>query len=38
MYQLSSLKFNSVETLVKTIGLPKESICTHCFDDTSYGG
>ncbi|MDD2504240.1 MAG: amidophosphoribosyltransferase [Clostridia bacterium] len=36
--KLSSLKFNSVETLVKAIGLPKESICTHCFDGSSYGG
>lgn len=36
--KLSSLKFNSVETLVKAIGLPKESICTYCFDGTSYGG
>jgi len=36
--QLSSLQFNSIETLVKAIGLPKESICTHCFDGSSYGG
>ncbi|HBG24813.1 MAG: amidophosphoribosyltransferase [Bacteroidetes bacterium GWF2_41_61] len=33
---LSSLKFNSIETLVKAIGLPKSSICTHCFDGTGY--
>lgn len=31
---LSSLKFNSVETLIESIGLPKESVCTHCFDGT----
>lgn len=31
-----SLKFNSLETLVKAIGLPKEKICTHCFDGSSY--
>ena len=31
---LSSLKFNKIETLVKSIGLPKEKICTHCFDGT----
>jgi len=31
---LSSLKFNSIDTLVKAIGLPKECICTHCFDGT----
>jgi amidophosphoribosyltransferase len=36
--KLSSLRFNSVEDLVNAIGLPKESICTHCFDGTSYGG
>ncbi len=35
--KLSSLKFNSIETLIKAIGLPKESICTHCFDGSSYG-
>lgn len=29
---LSSLKFNSIESLVKAIGLPKSSLCTHCFD------
>lgn len=36
--KLSSLSFNSIEDLVKSIGLPKESVCTHCFDGTSYGG
>lgn len=29
---VNSLKFNPLETLVKAIGLPKECICTHCFD------
>ena len=33
-----SLKFNSMEDLVASIGLPKERICTHCFDGSSYGG
>lgn len=33
---VNSLKFNPVETLVKAIGLPKECICTHCFDGSSY--
>ena len=33
---LSSLKFNSIETIVKSIGLPKCKICTHCFDGSSY--
>jgi len=35
---LDSLQFNSVESVVKAIGLSKECICTHCFDGTSYGG
>lgn len=33
---LTSLAFNSIETIVEAIGLPKECICTHCFDGTSY--
>ncbi|MCH5328533.1 MAG: amidophosphoribosyltransferase [Coprobacter sp.] len=33
---ITTLKFNPLETLVKSIGLPKECICTHCFDGTSY--
>lgn len=33
---LTSLKFNSIETIVEAIGLPKDKICTHCFDGTSY--
>lgn len=33
---VSSLRFNPIETLVKSIGLPKEQICTHCFDGSSY--
>lgn len=35
-YNLTSLKFNTLETLVKAIGLPKCKICTHCFDGTSH--
>lgn len=34
-FGLTSLKFNPIETLVKSIGLPKEKICTHCFDGSS---
>ncbi len=34
-FGLSSLKFNPLETLVKSIGLPKCKICTHCFDGSS---
>lgn len=33
-FGLTSLKFSTLETLVKAIGLPKEKICTHCFDGT----
>ena len=31
---LTSLKFCTIEDLVSGIGLPKERICTHCFDGT----
>jgi amidophosphoribosyltransferase len=33
---LTSLKFSKLETLVNAIGLPKEQICTHCFDGSSF--
>lgn len=33
---LSSVKFNKIETLIEAIGLPKERVCTHCFDGSSY--
>ena len=33
---LSSLRFAHLEDLVKSIGLPKEGVCTHCFDGSSY--
>ncbi len=34
---VSSLMFNSVDNIISAIGLPKECICTHCFDGSSYG-
>ncbi|MBO8482567.1 MAG: amidophosphoribosyltransferase [Bacteroidetes bacterium] len=34
-FGLTSLKFNTLETLVEAIGLPKCQICTHCFDGSS---
>lgn len=34
-FGLSSLKFNTIETLVEAIGLPKCKVCTHCFDGSS---
>jgi amidophosphoribosyltransferase len=33
---LTSLRFNTVENLVQSIGLPKCRICTHCFDGSSH--
>ena len=35
-FGLTSLKFNSVETLIEAIGLPKCKVCTHCFDGGSH--
>lgn len=32
---LTSLKFQYLDALVKAIGLPKNMICTHCFDNSS---
>jgi Glutamine phosphoribosylpyrophosphate amidotransferase len=34
-FKLTTLKFNSMETLIKAIGLPKCKVCTHCFDGSS---
>ena len=34
-FGLSSLKFNTLETLIEAIGLPKCKVCTHCFDGIS---
>lgn len=33
--KLTTLKFNSLETLIEAIGLPKCKVCTHCFDGSS---
>ena len=33
---ITTLKFNKIESLVESIGLPKCRICTHCFDGTGY--
>ncbi|MDL2241606.1 amidophosphoribosyltransferase [Bacteroidales bacterium OttesenSCG-928-L03] len=32
---ITTLRFNSLENLVDAIGLPKEQLCTHCWDGTS---
>ena len=34
---VDSLKFNTLDTICKVIGLPKERLCTHCFDGSSFG-
>lgn len=34
-FGITSLKFNKLETLVESIGLPKCKVCTHCFDGSS---
>ncbi|MBQ9474568.1 MAG: amidophosphoribosyltransferase [Bacteroidales bacterium] len=34
---VDTLKFNTLSDVVNAIGLPKERICTHCFDGSSYG-
>jgi amidophosphoribosyltransferase len=33
---LTSLKFQKLEDLVEAIGLPKEKLCTHCWDGSSH--
>ncbi len=33
---LTSLKYQRLEDLVASIGLPKERLCTHCWDGSSY--
>jgi amidophosphoribosyltransferase len=33
---LTSLKFQRLEDMVAAIGLPKERLCTHCWDGSSY--
>lgn len=35
-YGLTSLKFSTIDTIIKAIGLPKCKVCTHCFDGSSH--
>ena len=35
-FGLTSLKFNTLETLIEAIGFPKCKVCTHCFDGSSH--
>lgn len=34
--KLTSLKYQKIEDLIKAIGLPKDKLCTHCWDGTGY--
>jgi len=34
---VDTLKFNTLDTITNSIGLPKDRICTHCFDGSSFG-
>jgi len=34
--QLDSLQFQRLDDLIEAIGLPKEDLCTHCWDNSSY--
>jgi len=34
--KLTSLKYQKMDDLVRSIGLPKEKLCTHCWDGSSY--
>ena len=34
--RLTTLQYQRLENLVEAIGLPKEKLCTHCWDGSSY--
>lgn len=34
---VDTLKFNTLDMITTAIGLPKERLCTHCFDGSSFG-
>jgi amidophosphoribosyltransferase len=34
--KLTSLQYQKLEDLVAAVGLPKEKLCTHCWDGSSY--
>jgi amidophosphoribosyltransferase len=33
---LTSLRYQKLDDLVAAIGMPKEKLCTHCWDGSSY--
>ena len=36
MLDVMAQQFQRLEDIVKAIGLPKEELCTHCWDNSSY--
>jgi len=36
MLDLDSLMYQRLDDLVEAIGLPKEKLCTHCWDGSGY--
>jgi amidophosphoribosyltransferase len=34
--KLTTLKYQRLDDLVDAIGLPKDKLCTHCWDGSSY--
>jgi len=34
--RLTTLKYQRLDDLVTAIGLPREKLCTHCWDGSSY--
>ena len=34
--KLTTLKYQKLDDLIEAIGLPKEKLCTHCFDGSSF--
>jgi len=34
--KLTSLRYQTLDDLVQAVGLPKEKLCTHCWDGSSY--
>jgi len=33
---ITTLKYQHLTDLIEAIGLPKEKVCTHCWDGSSY--
>ncbi len=33
---LTSLRYQKIDDLIAAIGMPKEKLCTHCWDGSSY--